>query len=107
MAYRVIKHDSGFVFTENTDDRRRLYQMRQRANRNAADCIEPNGAWKRDDLKGHHLLYYYEIAETNSRGEKTGWILVHIYMQPRVLSDKVFYGFVDESKPDYVGAIHL
>ena len=54
----------------------------------------------RYDKKFRHLVYYYELPET------FGEVVVSVRMNPVLVDDDMFYGFVDDSKPTFVGAFH-
>lgn len=66
-------------------------------------CMRAKAAmpsWKAE-RDGEHLVYYYEW-----RGKKPDTMKAVVLMKPQAVSDDDFQTFVEDFKPEYVGAIH-
>lgn len=105
MKYKITIQDLpfGWVKNEETKNRARLFELREQAHANARDSIKKH--LTPESAAGQHFVYYYEMPET-FMGKKTGNVIVRVYFVPYMCDDKLFFNFVDESKPDFVGAIH-
>ena len=104
MKYKVTINDCpiGWVKSEETKSRARLFELKQQAHENARRCVKALG---KEAVRNRHFVYYYEMDET-FMGKKTGNVIVRVYMRPYMCEDEQFFDFVDESKPVTVGAIH-
>ena len=105
MKYNVTIYDcpTGWVKNETTNDRARLFELRNEAAAKARECVKFMG---RDNTREKHFVYYYELPEFNWKGLKTGNVDVRVSLLPYMCDDDTFHRFVDESKPYFVGAIH-
>ena len=105
MKYNVTIYDcpTGWVKNETTNDRARLFDLRNEAAAKARECVKFMG---RENTREKHFVYYYELPEFNWKGLKTGNVDVRVYLLPYMCDDDTFHRFVDESKPHFVGAIH-
>ena len=99
MIYEVtVIEATGFVTTktyESKDYYPKICPLHKEAHDRAAKCLP----WNQYPEEGKHLVYYYEIKYRDK-------IEVRIEMNPRLVDDKMFYDFVNDFKPLYVGAIH-
>lgn len=80
----------GWLSRKETTSRKELADLRKEAQKNAYDVD-----FNKFPKTATHLVYYYEL------GNK-----VKVLMQPELVDDETFYRFVDNYKPEYVGARH-
>lgn len=104
MKFKIEIHGCpvGTVRKGETNDRGLLSELKRQAHEKARHAVKVLG---KENAKTRHFVYYYEMDERKGR-KRTGNVLVFVYMFPVNLSDEQFEGFVDESKPVTVGAIH-
>lgn len=81
----------------STQDAGVLAKYRKQACEKAREAVPQ---WKAD-RDGEHLVYYYEW-----KGKEPDTTKAVVLMKPRAVSDADFQTFVEDFKPDYVGAIH-
>lgn len=107
MLYTIYLETRALAFcpisVERTRDRKRLAELKKMAHDRAVEFIKQADP---DEIRGKHILYYYEEPERPYMGRKNGNVEVRVYLTPCVLSDENFYAYVEKWKPDYVGAIH-
>ena len=104
MEYKITIYDCpvGWVKNETTNQRSRLYELREKAAKIAREVIKNLG---KESARNNHFVYYYEMPET-FMGKKTGKMDVRVYMRPYMADEETFYSYIDRCKPDIVGAIH-
>lgn len=97
---KIFDYPAGWVRHEQVStERKRLAEWRREAQVRASECVKHLDAERK---RGKHYVYYYELP-----ADEMGIVDVHIYYRPYETTDEQFYRFVDECKPDYVGAIHI
>lgn len=105
MKYNITIWDNptGWNKHETTSDATRVTELREEAASKARACIKFMGY---ENTRDKHFVYYYELAELNALGKKTGDIAVHVYMNPYMCDEDTFYRFVGRERPICCGAIH-
>ena len=105
MIYNITIFDCpiGWVKHETTTDVCRVTELREQAAQKARECLKAMG---KDSARDNHFVYCYFLPAEKPIGGKKEETAVYVYMLPYKCDDATFYGFIDDSKPTYVGAIH-